>query len=159
MRLFLRRLHLSGFISGQAVTTISTSSILSSKGRVTLSTVSLLISGLRTISANEISFNGARFGATWMLDDANVRGRLSLTEAHFGNNASISTHGLTFRPLALSSSQLVKDPDHAWQSEGFRLFYLQCCSKVKTTRITGQTLGTDARWNARLRRKLPITTS
>ena len=113
------------------------------------------LADFRTISANEISFNGARFGATWMLDDANVRGRLSLTEAHFGNQASISTYGADISSFGIELSQLVKDPDHAWQSEGFRLFYLQCLLKGEDNKdYWSDSRLTDARWNARLEKEI-----
>ena len=78
------------------------------------------IGDFRTISGNELSFNGARFHRTWMLDDANVPGRLSLTDLTFGDQATLS-----FRGARLASFGITMD-DVLQPNKDSRLFYERC---------------------------------
>ena len=51
------------------------------------------IADFRTIAGEELSFNQVRFHNHWMLDDANVPGRLTTTEADLLGKATLSLAG------------------------------------------------------------------
>lgn len=73
----------------------------------------------RTISGNEISFNGARFEGTWMLDDANVPGRLSVNDLEFRDDATLSFYGARLAHFGILTQDLTRD-------DGSRLYYERC---------------------------------
>ena len=79
----------------------------------------------RTIAANELSFNNAQFASDWLMDDANVLGRLAVTDAQLTNGATLSTYGADISSFGIELNQLA-NADDTWKSEEFRLFYLQC---------------------------------
>lgn len=91
----------------------------------------------RTISGNELSFNRARFETSWMLDDANVTGRLSMSGATFADDADISFYGARFAHFGVSMGDLIDGPRG-------RQFYERCArdgGAVEDERLL------DARWD------------
>lgn len=73
-----------------------------------------------TIFANELSLNEAVFHHSLILDDANVRGRVTLTDARFSEGANLSFYG-----AEMASFQVAQD--HILEAGGdHRLFYEQC---------------------------------
>jgi uncharacterized protein YjbI with pentapeptide repeats len=79
-----------------------------------------------TIFSNELSFNEATFHRSLIFDDANVAGRLTLTDAHFTRGADISLYGAEIESLQISREQLLDTDGDGWFSEGHRLFYERC---------------------------------
>lgn len=78
------------------------------------------VADFRTISGNELSFNGAHFAAAWMLDDANVTGRLSLSDATFADAANLSFYGARLAYFGIAIDDL-EDADGTR-----RQFYERC---------------------------------
>ena len=73
-----------------------------------------------TIFGNEVAFNGATFHDSLVLDDANVAGRVTLTDARFEGSADLSLYG-----AEMSSFQV--DPSQVTAADGsHRLFYERC---------------------------------
>jgi hypothetical protein len=72
-----------------------------------------------TIFGNEIAFNEARFLDTLVLDDANIPGRLTLTDVDFEGDADWSWYGAEIRSFEVNPEQ-VDGPD------GHLLFYEKC---------------------------------
>lgn len=75
-----------------------------------------------TIFGREVSFNNADFDRSLILDDANVAGRVSLTDAQFAEDADMSFYG-----AEISSFEI--DPDQVLTPDGahpHRLFYEAC---------------------------------
>ncbi len=73
-----------------------------------------------TIFGNEVAWNMAHFGRGFVLDDANVAGRVSLTDATFAPNADLS-----FYAAEIASFQIA--PEQVSDGSGFhRLFYERC---------------------------------
>ncbi len=73
-----------------------------------------------TIFGTEVAFNNALFHHALILDDANVAGRMTLTDARFAGTADLSLYGSEIRSLQVSPDQVrgVDDPH--------RLFYERC---------------------------------
>ena len=74
-----------------------------------------------TIFGNEIAFNEAEFHDTLILDDANVPGRITLTDARFVGDADWSWYGAEVRAFQVYPSQ-VDGPD------GHLLYYEKCAT-------------------------------
>ena len=75
-----------------------------------------------TIFGREVAFNNAHFNDALILDDANVSGRVSLTDATFADDASLSFYG-----AEIASFQI--DADHVQgvrRGQPHRLFYHWC---------------------------------
>lgn len=73
-----------------------------------------------TIFGNEVCFNEATFYDTLILDDANVPGRVTLTDAVFAPGADWSFYGSEIRTFQVYGSQVTDDEgDHL-------LFYEKC---------------------------------
>ena len=73
-----------------------------------------------TIFGREVAFNNAHFHHSFVLDDANIPGRVSLTDATFGQAADIS-----FYAAEIASFEI--DPDQIEGDRGrHRLFYEAC---------------------------------
>jgi hypothetical protein len=77
------------------------------------------VADFRTISGNEISFNDARIERTWMLDDANIPGRLSLSSMSFSDEATLSFYGARLAFFGINREQLSRGNES-------RLFYERC---------------------------------
>ncbi len=98
-----------------------------------------------TIFGTEVAFNMAHFERGLVLDDANVAGRISLTDASFATHADLSFYG-----AEISSFQIA--PEQVMQGDGrHRLFYERCAqdgpdrTDVRIERILrGETLSDDA---------------
>jgi uncharacterized protein YjbI with pentapeptide repeats len=73
-----------------------------------------------TIYAEEVAMNEAVFHRTLLLDDANVPGRVTLTDARFAPGATMSFYGAQIATLQVDRGQLV-DEDGA-----HRLWYEAC---------------------------------
>jgi len=98
----------------------------------------------RTIFGNELSFNQARFFRTWMLDDANVPGRLSMSGARLMDEATISLYGARIASFGITFDQL-RDDEH----DEHRLFYERCAlSGDQIAPYTTDVRLFDARWDA-----------
>ncbi|MCB9777835.1 MAG: hypothetical protein H6742_04665 [Alphaproteobacteria bacterium] len=85
-----------------------------------------------TIFANELSFNEAEFRDALILDDANVFGRITLTDAEFGDASTLSMYATEIRSLEIDRDHAVRDSamDWIWQAgEDQRLFYQICAFK------------------------------
>lgn len=80
------------------------------------------VADFRTISGNELSFNDAEIEKTWMLDDANVPGRLSLSNMIFARNSTLSFYGARLAFFGVSREQLIDGDDST------RLFYERCAA-------------------------------
>jgi len=78
------------------------------------------IADFRTISGNEISFNVSRIERTWMLDDANVPGRLSLNEISFADDATLSFRGARLAFFGITMADIKRADGKS------RLFYERC---------------------------------
>lgn len=78
------------------------------------------VADFRTLSGNELSFNGSHIAKTWMLDDANVPGRLSLSEITFADDATLSFRGARLAFFGISMSEIIAPDDRT------RLFYQRC---------------------------------
>ena len=74
-----------------------------------------------TIFGNELAFNEAVFHDTLLLDDANVPGRIILTDAEFVGDADWSWYAAEVRTFQVYEDQL-RGPD------GHRLFYEKCAT-------------------------------
>lgn len=85
----------------------------------------------RTIGGRELSFNHARFHRDWMLDDANVPGRLSTTETKMLNEAALSMAGADIRSFGVDFHQLLRDVDKIWGAKQHRLFYEHCVDDIR----------------------------
>jgi uncharacterized protein YjbI with pentapeptide repeats len=72
-----------------------------------------------TIFANELSLNEAVFHRSLVLDDANVAGRVSLTDAVFADRADLSFYGAELASFQISHKQVDDGGEH-------RLFYGRC---------------------------------
>lgn len=72
-----------------------------------------------TIFGNEIAFNESVFHDTLILDDANVPGRVILTDAVFEGDADWSWYAAEVRTFQVYDDQLTGD-------DGHRLFYEKC---------------------------------
>jgi hypothetical protein len=73
-----------------------------------------------TIFGNEVAFNAARFERSLILDDANVTGRITLTDASFAEEADLSFYGAEIKSFQIQPGHVVKsNGDH-------RLFYERC---------------------------------
>ncbi len=82
-----------------------------------------------TIFANEISFLEAGFHSNLILDDANVAGRVVLTDANFHGEADLSFYAAELASVQISKAQVVREDDLSWlwqASERHRLFYQSC---------------------------------
>jgi hypothetical protein len=112
----------------------------------------------RTVAGKELSFNQARFYTDWLMDDANVPGRLSTTEVEMVDGALLSLAGADIRSFGIGSGQLLDDRDKVWEVEGHNLFYERCMDDFKhrrdTTRYLDDPRLTDARWDASGEREL-----
>ncbi len=97
----------------------------------------------RTISGNEISFNQARFHSAWLLDDANIPGRLSMNGADLVGNATISFYGARIASFGITFRQLIDlDREH-------RLYYERCLkAKNDNAAFVDDTRLEDAKWDA-----------
>lgn len=73
-----------------------------------------------TIYAEELALNEAVFERTLLLDDANVPGRVTLTDAVFKPGATISFYGAQIATLQIDRSQLVDEAGN------HRLWYEAC---------------------------------
>ncbi|MCP4808255.1 MAG: hypothetical protein GY913_27935 [Proteobacteria bacterium] len=74
-----------------------------------------------TIFGNEIAFNESIFHDTLILDDANVPGRVILTDAEFVGDADWSWYAAEVRTFQVYADQLHSD-------DGHRLFYEKCAT-------------------------------
>lgn len=81
-----------------------------------------------TIFSNEMSLNEATFHNSLIFDDANVAGRLTLTDAHFDDTADFSLYGAELASLQISREQLDSPKDDGWFTEKHRLFYERCAA-------------------------------
>jgi uncharacterized protein YjbI with pentapeptide repeats len=73
-----------------------------------------------TIFGNEVAFNEALFNDTLILDDANVPGRITMTDARFAPGADWSFYGAEIRTFQVADSHVTDDEgDHL-------LFYEKC---------------------------------
>ncbi len=79
-----------------------------------------------TIFSNELSFNEATFHHSLIFDDANVAGRLTLTDARFRDGADISLYGAEIESFQISREQLLDPRRDGIFAEGHRLFYERC---------------------------------
>lgn len=78
------------------------------------------LADFRTIFGNEVSFNHANFHGDFVLDDANVPGRLTLSGADLLGDAQISFYGARVASFGATFRQLRRaDGEH-------RLFYERC---------------------------------
>ncbi|RME20576.1 MAG: hypothetical protein D6798_20175 [Deltaproteobacteria bacterium] len=87
------------------------------------------VADFTTIFANELSLNEAVFHRALILDDANVRGRVTLTDAALAGGATISFFGAELNAFEIDRDQVVADDDWGWlwqASETHRLFYRRC---------------------------------
>lgn len=82
-----------------------------------------------TIFANELSLNEATFHQTLILDDANVRGRVTMTDAELLGDATVSFYGAELAAFEVDRDQMVLEDRWSWiwqAGERHRLFYKQC---------------------------------
>lgn len=98
-----------------------------------------------TIYANELAMNEAEFRRTLQLDDANVPGRVTLTDARFVGPATVSFYGAQIATFQVDRSQ-VDDPE----TGEHRLWYEQCATgaaplegEVRITRLKRDRILTD----------------
>ena len=73
-----------------------------------------------TIFGNEVAFNNATFQHSLILDDANVTGRVTLTDAVFDGASNISFYAAELRAFQIGPAQVLRDDGSQ------RLFYLSC---------------------------------
>ena len=78
------------------------------------------VADFSTIYAQELALNEAVFHATLLLDDANVPGRVTLTDASFGPGGTLSFYGAEIGTFQVDRSQV--------EGEGgaHRLWYARC---------------------------------
>lgn len=77
------------------------------------------IADFTTIYAEELALNEATFHRTLILDDANVPGRVTMTDAHFEGNATLSFYGAEIGTFQVDRGQIEGEAGH-------RLWYEQC---------------------------------
>jgi hypothetical protein len=77
-----------------------------------------------TIYASELAMNEADFLDTLVLDDANVPGRVSLTDATFGPDATLSFYG-----AEIGTFQVARDQIEDEASGRHRLWYERCAGE------------------------------
>ncbi len=82
------------------------------------------VADFRTISGNELSFNGAHIARSWMLDDANVPGRLSMSEISFADDATFSFRGARLAYFGITMADILRGDDGE-----SRLFYERCAKQ------------------------------
>lgn len=88
-----------------------------------------------TIYAEELALNEAVFQRTLLLDDANVPGRVTLTDATFGPGATISFYGAQIANLQIDRSQLVDEAgNHRLWYEGCALGRLDPTGDIRMRR-------------------------
>ncbi len=75
-----------------------------------------------TIYAQEVALNEATFHKTLVLDDANVPGRVTLTDARFTGPATLSFYGAEIGTFQVDRDQVEGD------GSGHRLYYEGCAS-------------------------------
>ncbi len=75
----------------------------------------------RTIFGNEVSFNGANFYSDFLLDDANVPGRLTLSGTDLHGDAKISFYGARIAAFGATFRQLI-------DAEGAHRLYYESCA-------------------------------
>ncbi len=80
------------------------------------------VADFTTIFGNEISFYEANFERSLILDDANIAGRINLTDAVFGPDADLSLYAAEIDSLQVEMEHVVDDDDR------MRLFYERCAS-------------------------------
>jgi uncharacterized protein YjbI with pentapeptide repeats len=97
----------------------------------------------RTIFGNEVSFNQANFYRSWIFDDANIPGRLSMNGADLAKGATLSFYGARVAGFGISFRQL-KRPHGK-----HRLFYEHCVQAGDDIeKYIADPRLTDARWDA-----------
>lgn len=111
------------------------------------------VADFRTVGGTELSFNQTRFYSHWMLDDANVPGRLSTNETDLiGDDATVSIAGADIRSFGIEYRQILKDPEEEWKTDNHRLFYERCLEAFKEGKDTQRYIDdrrlVDAKWNA-----------
>lgn len=74
-----------------------------------------------TIFGREVAFNNAQFDHSLILDDANVAGRVTLTDAVFGDDADLSFYGAEIASFEINPNQVTGKQGHP-----HRLFYEAC---------------------------------
>jgi hypothetical protein len=80
------------------------------------------VADFATIFGYELSWNNAEFHGAFLLDDANVRGRVSLADATFAAGSTVSFHDAGIDSLGIDPWQLIA-PDG-----GHNLFHERCLS-------------------------------
>ena len=109
------------------------------------------LADFRTIGGRELAFNHARFHRDWMLDDANVPGRLATTETQMLNEAALSLAGADIRSFGVDFNQLLVDVDQVWGAKRHRLFYEHCVDDIRHGKGLGKYLADprlrDAKWD------------
>lgn len=85
----------------------------------------------RTIGGAELSFNHARLRGDWMLDDANVPGRLSTTETQLLGDAALSLAGADIRSFGVDFEQLLVHSEQLWGARNHRLFFERCVDHLR----------------------------
>lgn len=99
----------------------------------------------RTIFGNEVSFNNARLYEDFLLDDANIPGRLTLSGTTMVGDARISFYGAQIVAFGVTFKQLLDD------AKKHRLFYEQCWLSKESTGLQpylDDPRLLDARWDA-----------
>ena len=111
------------------------------------------VADFRTIGGLEVTFNQAHFFKHLMLDDANIPGRLSLTEARMGENGTVSLTGADIRSFDIGNDQLLRDVDEIWRVDGHLLFYERCIQDLADNKNVEKYLNdsrfVDAKWDER----------
>ena len=98
-----------------------------------------------TVFGEEIAFNRARFRGALILDDAYIKGRLSLTDAVFEGEATWSWYG-----AEIASFQVYPEQVSRSSGPGHRLFYERCAlgeadpEDLRIRRLSGAGLGGEA---------------
>ncbi|MEN0063751.1 MAG: pentapeptide repeat-containing protein [Myxococcota bacterium] len=75
-----------------------------------------------TIFGREVAFNNAHFDRSLILDDANVPGRVTLTDATFADDANLSFYGAEIASFEINPNQVDGKPG----GHPHRLFYEAC---------------------------------
>ncbi len=106
----------------------------------------------RTIGGRELSFNHAQFHRDWMLDDANVPGRLATTDTKMLGDAALSLAGADIRSFGVDFGQLLRDVDDVWPVDRHRLFYEHCVESIRrdpssVTKFLDDPRLRDAKWD------------
>lgn len=106
-------------------------------------TVFVADADFRTIFGNEVSFNRALFYSHWMLDDANIPGRISMSDTRLLGDSTLSMYGARINSLGINQQQLLDDA-----SATSRLFYQRCAEAPElTTAFLSDPRLDDARWD------------